>query len=43
MVTKGKCVDLSANSHNQFFFIYLENYRDQFGESVFKYWGLKDN
>ena len=39
MVTKRKCLDLLSNSLNTFF---KKMYRDQFGEFVCGYWGLKD-
>ena len=35
---KRKCLDLLSNSLNSFF---KEMYRDQFGEFVCGYWGLK--
>ena len=35
---KEKCFDLLSNSLNLFF---MEMYRDQFGEFVCGYWGLK--
>ena len=38
MITKIKCFDLLSNSLNVFF---MEKYRDQFGEFVCGYWGLK--
>ena len=38
MITKIKCFDLLSNSLNLFF---MEKYRDQFGEFVCGYWGLK--
>ena len=38
MITWEKCFDLLTNSLNRFF---KEMYRDQFGEFVFVYWGLK--
>ena len=37
---KRKCFDLLSNSLNSFF---KEICRDQFGEFVFRYWGLKVN
>ena len=37
---KRKCLDLLSNSLNSFF---KEMYRDQFGEFVCGYWGLKVN
>ena len=36
--SKSKCFDLLSNSLNTFF---KEIYRDQFGEVVCGYWGLK--
>ena len=38
MITKGKCFDLLSNPLNSF---RKEMYRDQFGEFVCGYWGLK--
>ena len=38
MITKRKIFDLLLNSLNLFF---KEMYRDQFGEFVCGYWGLK--
>ena len=38
MITKGKCFDLLSNSLNS---LCKEMYRDQFGELVCGYWGLK--
>ena len=38
MTTKGKYFDLLSNSLNSFC---KEMYRDQFGEFVCGYWGLK--
>lgn len=43
MITKGKCLDHSKKFSQLIFFIYFENYGDQFGEFVFEYWGLKDD
>ena len=38
MITKGKCFDLLSDSLYSFC---EEMYRDQFGEFVCGYWGLK--
>jgi len=38
MIPKKKCLDLLSNSLNWFF---KKMYRDQFGEVVCGYWGLK--
>ena len=38
MITKGKCFDLLSNPLNS---LCKEMYRDQFGELVCGYWGLK--
>ena len=38
MITQKKCLDLLSNSHNTFA---KKMYRNQFGEFVCGYWGLK--
>ena len=38
MITMRKIFDLSSNSLNQ---VFKEMHRDQFGEFVCAYWGLK--
>ena len=38
MITKRKCFDLLSDSLNSFF---KEMYKDQLGEFVCGYWGLK--
>ena len=38
MITKKKCLDLLSNSLNT---VFKKMYSNQFGEFVFRYWGLK--